>query len=525
VSMSHHRISRRDFLKILGTTGLFAPVFNFPGNTEGGQGSFQSRKSPAGPNIIILIFDAMSARHMSLFGYQRNTTPNIDKFAKTSTTFHQHHAVSNYTKPSTASLFTGVYPWSHRDMGYYTSLLNYFDDINMFKETKSKLYTLAFTHNIFAMTVLQQLSSDIDLLKPVQDLAIYDANKFLEIFKTDYSMGLYASEEWSVGGAAGPSYSLFINPILDIVKTLSFSKIEQMYKKTYPLGLVDNKFGKLFRLEDAIDWIIQCSTSVPQPYFGYFHLFPPHEPYAPREDFVNAFLGDNIYRVEKPESYFTQHYTQNQLNQFCDLYDRYLAYADSEFGRLLGILEKNGVLDNTYLILTSDHGQMFERGIHGHIITLYEPVIHIPLIFHAPGQVQGKDIYSPTSNTDVLPTILQLINRNLPTWLEGRPLPIDAQSQDPGRIIFSMDAKENNKMKPLTKAAFSAIQWPYKLNNYRGYPGYDNIDELFDLSNDPDELNNLAASHPAVVVDLKNELRKNQVIAEKKYIGFSVNQE
>ena len=498
-------------------------MFYLLGNIET-QGFVKPIKNATGTNVIILIFDAMSARHMSLYGYPRKTTPNIDRFVKTSTIFHQHHAASNYTKPSTASLLTGVLPWSHRALGYYSTLLELYDHANIFGETTSSFYTLAYTHNVLAMNVLQEFAAHIDLLKPLQELAAYNFD-LLDDFKNDYSMGFYATKEWSEGGFVGPSASLFINPIHNIIYTLTSSKVLAANKKLYPLGLIDNGFGDLFKLEDAINWIAQCSTSTPQPYLGYFHLLSPHEPYNPRVDFVGKFSGDNLYLPEKPTSYFSQGYTQEQLKQFRYLYDDYLAYADSEFGRLLGMLEKNGVLDNTYLILTSDHGQMFERGIHGHGITLYEPVIHIPLIIHAPGQTQGKDIYSPTSNIDVLPTILQLTNQRLPSWLEGEPLPIFGKSDNAQRLVFSMDGKENSKMKPLTKATFSAIQWPYKLNNYRGYPGYDNIDELFDLNNDPEELNNLAASHPTVVVDLKNELKKNQAIAEKRYLGHSIDQQ
>ena len=522
--MSHLRLSRRDFLKLLGTAGLFAPMSNLLRTVEA-QSRTQTRTNPTRPNIIILIFDALSARHMSLYGYQRKTTPNIDRFARTSTIFHQHHAASNYTKPSTASLLTGVLPWSHRALGYYSALLEFYDNANIFSETTSSFYTLAYSHNVLAMNVLEEFAAHINLLKPLQDLAAYDPDKLLGVFRNDYSTGFYATEEWSEGGSLGPSASFFMNPIIDIFQTLTSSNVLDANKKLYPLGLIDNGYQDLFKLEDAINWIAQCSTSTPQPYLGYFHLLPPHEPYHPRADFVGAFSGDNLYLPEKPTSYFSEGYTQEQLKQFRDLYDDYIAYADSEFGRLYGILEKNGTLDNTYLILTSDHGQLFERGIHGHAITLYEPVIHIPLIIHAPGQNQEKDIYSPTSNTDVLPTILQLANQSLPNWLEGKPLSIYAELAEAERFIFSMDGKRNSKFKPLTKATLSAIQWPYKLNNYRGYPGYDNVDELFDLGDDPEELNNLAASRPTIVAELKNELRKNQIIAEKKSIGSSINQD
>ena len=65
------------------------------------------------------------------------------------------------------------------------------------------------------------------------------------------------------------------------------------------------------------------------------------------------------------------------------------------------------MLDDTYVIVTSDHGEMFERGIRGHVTpTLYEPVIRVPLLIAKPGQREREDVYAPTSCVDLLPTLL-----------------------------------------------------------------------------------------------------------------------
>ncbi len=520
--MRHHwEISRRDFLKLLGATGLLFPASYLLRFTTA---QSQMENNPAKPNFIILAFDALSARHMSLYGYKRKTTPNIEKFAKTSTVFRQHHAACNYTKSSVASCLTGVLPWSHRALGYYSSLLKFYGNANIFGEITPDFYTRTYTENILVLTILNQLAAYIRQNKHMDDLAIYNGGKLTGIFKNDSSVGFYATEQLSQN-FSGTSDSLFINPILDIAQSLTSSAILQANAKSYPFGLVNNQHGNLFKLETVIDWIARSLPSTPQPYLSYFHLFPPHEPYSPRADFAGMFSGDGVQLIEKSTSFFSQGYTQEQLHYQCELYDEYIAFVDSEFGRLYGMLQENGALDNTYLILTSDHGQLFERGIHGHGTTLYESVIHIPLIIHAPGQNQREDIYSPTSNTDIVPTILQLTNQDLPNWLEGMPLPNYGGTEDAQRIIFSMEGKENQKMKPLTKATFSAIQWPYKLINYRGYPGYDNVDELFDLDNDPEELNNLAASRPSLVTNLKHKLQRNQTVAEQKAIRVSIKAE
>ena len=516
--MKHGQVTRRDLLKLFGAVGLFAPlskIFQHVDNQELGIGNSQT------PNIIILLFDTLSAGHMGLYGYGRNTTPNIDKFAKTSTVFHRNYSASNFTQPSTASLLTGVYPWSHRSLNFYTPLLKNFEKNNLFSKINSNFFTQTYTHNTFVMTILEQFEDYIDQLKPIEDLVVYDSNHLPNFFANDYPMGFYAAKRWR-DNYIGPSHSLFFNPVLSVLQSLASSQIQKANNKKYPLGLVDNQESYIFKLEDAIDWIAKSTVSTAQPYLGYYHLLPPHEAYRPRADFAGMFTDDKFTLPEKEDHYFSRGETQDKLEKYRDRYDEYIAFVDSEFGRLYKLLEENKTIDNTYFILTSDHGQLFERGIHGHGVTLFDHLLHIPLIIHAPDQTQGKDVFTPTSIIDIMPTLLKLTNQDIPDWLEGKNLPLFEEPGDARRIIFSMDGRENHKMAPLKKVTFSAIQWPYKLIHYRGYPGFDDVDELFRLDNDPEELDNLAASFPSIVAELKNEILEQQRIAEIKSIGISI---
>ena len=135
-------------------------------------------------------------------------------------------------------------------------------------------------------------------------------------------------------------------------------------------------------------------------------------------------------------------------------YDEYIAYTDSEFGRLIQSLEQKGILKDTVVILTSDHGEMFERGIHGHITpTLYEPLIHIPLIVAEPQQEKAFHVHTNTSSVDILPTLARLINEPFPEWCEGQILPLtDSDNLENERSIFSLEAKENPKHGPIKKS-------------------------------------------------------------------------
>src|SRR5512142_1327858 len=102
------KFSRRDFLK-LGSlvSGAFA-VSRLASHVP------LQQAASARPNILIIVFDAMSAKNLSLYGYRRKTTPNLERFARRATVFNQHYSPGNFTTPGTASLLTGLYPWTHR---------------------------------------------------------------------------------------------------------------------------------------------------------------------------------------------------------------------------------------------------------------------------------------------------------------------------------------------------------------------------------------------------------------------------
>src|SRR5260221_238692 len=105
-----NKLSRRDFLKIAAAFSAGTALSRFPFSLITG------RHQPAAgaKNIIILLFDAMSARHLSLYGYERKTTPNFARLAERSTVYHAHYSAANLTSPGTATTFTGMNPWKHR---------------------------------------------------------------------------------------------------------------------------------------------------------------------------------------------------------------------------------------------------------------------------------------------------------------------------------------------------------------------------------------------------------------------------
>jgi len=492
-------ISRRDFLK-LSAALLAAPLAAQWGRTTG------ATPPKDAPNILIVLFDTLSARHMSLYGYPRRTTPNLERLARISTVYHQHWAAGNFTTPGTASLLTGAYPWSHRAIHFYGKTLPAFDDNNLFSAFRG-WQRETYTHNNLAMGLLHQYRRHIEHLVPPGALALYDDRLAAGLFARDYPVAFY-SEERIRGYRTSIPTSLLLAYLSKGHYALRRKMLNETYAQNFPLGLPDNYNDQIFLLEDAIDWIIARSGHLPRPFLAYYHLWPPHEPSAPRAEFVGAFDDTPPGVPDKPLHIFRSNVPAQDIPRERTHYDEYLAYADAEFGRLLDALQANGRLEDTLVVLTSDHGQMFERGILGHITpVLYEPLLHIPLLIHHPGQQERIDIHTPTSAVDLLPALTRWNALPPLAYAEGQPLPQTTASPAGERPIFAVDAKENAKTAPLTTATFAVRLGDYKLIHYIGYPQADGVSELYDLRSDPEELRDLSRARPELVTALLQRLQ------------------
>jgi arylsulfatase A-like enzyme len=241
-----------------------------------------------------------------------------------------------------------------------------------------------------------------------------------------------------------------------------------------------------------------------RPFLAYLHLWAPHEPYKPTREFDSLFL-DNFRPANKPAHRLGENTPNSRLNNRRQNYDEYIANVDAEFGRLANFLSQRA-LDETCLVVTSDHGQSFERGVEGHVTKLlYEPLIHIPLIVSAPGQQARQDIFSPTNNVDLLPTLLHLAGKEIPDWAEGDLLPGLGGTYSPDRATFSIEAKANPAYAPLTKATVTMVEDRYKQIYYTGYESEDSF-ELYDLQDDTEELHDLYPEAPAFARALREEL-------------------
>jgi arylsulfatase A-like enzyme len=353
--------------------------------------------------------------------------------------------------------------------------------------------------------LLEQFQADIDDFVSREELFLlsnYYADLLLQRDFTTFSQAEFLLF-WK---DYGPPASLFFSRLSRSNRLGKEAALNQKYLQRFPRG-VPNSVLAYFTLEQAIDWLVQRTQTTAEPYCGYFHLLPPHHPYTTRADFIDRFQ-DGWQPPVKPESLFSKGtYDTATLNEQRRHYDEFICYVDAEFSRLFEQLHHNGALENTYLIFTSDHGELFERGLFMHSTpALYEAITHIPLIIWPPGQSQRVDIHTPTSSVDLLPTLLSLASLPTPEWCQGQPLPtFGAPGQEP-RPVFAMDAKINSKFTPLTKGSFALYLGTHKLTGYFGYEEGADFYEFYDLEQDPHELNDLYPLNPSLAMQMQAEL-------------------
>jgi arylsulfatase A-like enzyme len=496
-------LTRRDFLKVAALAPLLGlAVRQLPA-------AARQAPAPNRPNVVVIVFDTLSAKHMSLYGYPRQTTPNLERFAKRATVFHQHYAGGNFTSPGTSSLLTAAYPWTQRCFNFQSTVTKEYEQKSLFQVFDTAgYYRVAYTHNWLVVQLLNQFRGDISYWKPMRELCLTDTEFSDRLFPNDHDVA-YSTERMMLVRNPTGTGSLFLSVLGNILESNDQNKLLEKYKPLFPRGLPTNNETMLFVLEEAIDWIQSELQQAPRPFLGYFHLLPPHEPYNTRREFIGRFDHDGVVEVPKPlHPLSATSFDEPQEGIFRRHYDEYVAYADAEFGRLYDFMEQAGLFDTTYVVFTSDHGQILERGTRGHLNPLlYESIVRIPLIISSPGQTQRVNVRTPTSCVDVLPTLAHLIGQPLPAWSEGTLLPTLGGQVQPERSVFTVEAKSNAKQAPLTEATVSMVKDQYKLIHYRGYgKGYDNFFELYDLKNDPEELMNVYSADRSRAAALQGEL-------------------
>lgn len=495
---SSRGLTRREFLKLISLTpvGIFSrPLSNCLPKADVGA-----------PNIIILVFDAWSQHHVSLYGYPRLTMPNLDRFAASATVYHNHYTAGTFTTVATSSLLTGLHPWSHRALQLGAIVTPQHAAHSIFSVLSSTHATLGYAQNEFADQVIYGLDANLDQHIDNWAFSAQDSNFYgASVFDRRNQIAFASIEDNLLRREKGNDSSMFLGPLLRLYFLRKRLKFVRQHKAHYPHGLPNS--SELFTLDDVVDGAIETLKTIQQPTLAYFHFYPPHDPYCPTSDFFETFK-DGWRAPYKPIHDLSESkLTLRKLASERQYYDEFVASWDQEVGRLFDFLQESGLTQDSYIFVTADHGELFERGITGHFTKLlYDPLIHVPLIVSTPGQAARQDVYSFTSSVDLAPTIASIAGKSNEPWMEGQLLPLLGGEEDDHRSIFSIDAKMNSSFGPLKNFSVSLTRDHHRLVWY-SYPK-DNYEkfEFFDLDADYDELDDLFPASPELALEMKDEL-------------------
>ena len=343
------------------------------------------------PNVLLVVLDTVRADHLSSWGYDKETSPNLDVLAKKSALFKNVTSVSSWTLPAHASMFTGNFIFKHGAHENHQKL----DDtqVTLAEIFREKGYaTAGFIGGPYCK-------------------AKYGVGQGFEYYNDRLDFFEYQHTE----------------DLLSVRRMLQFFSME-IGKKV--LGLDGERTASEIN-QDVKKWLNKNGR---KPYFLFINYFDAHDPYDPPMAYRELFTSDN--RDEKalnflvrdiyfsPEERYKFTTVDDELRKLMvALYDAEIRELDYHFNSLLKYMEDEGYLENTIVVITSDHGEEFlEHGGTLHKQTLYTEVLEVPLLVYYPQMIRPQLIRTRVSNIDIFPTILSLAGIDVPEGIDALDL-------------------------------------------------------------------------------------------------------
>lgn len=402
-------------------------------------------------NIILMTLDTVRADHLSCYGYHRTTSPNLDKLAEKSIFYSNAIAPSSWTLPSHASLFTGKFTTSH--------------GVRFNPEGSLKLLSAIEGPSAWQKYRASGLAENENTLAQI-------------LKQAGYQTGAVVGGPW-------------LKKIFGLNKGFDFYDDSQINSYNGRLAPQINKC--------AMKWLKEIRQ---HNFFLFLNYFDPHSPYTAPSKYVKKFIP-----------YVPPHKKRKLSNEeIVTIYDAEILYMDHYIGRFMDFLKDHHLYDNTWFIITSDHGELLgEHGkfYHGHY--LYQPELYIPLLIKYPGsEVPTQKSKNPIQLIDILPLICNRLDITLPSGIQGgcppdighpviaETYPLEALSRDGHwRACF----KEGLK---------------YIWNSHGNHL-------LFDLKLDPGEMKNLVDEQPNTASNMSQALNDYMVNLPKP--GFARNEQ
>ncbi|MCH2170862.1 sulfatase [Myxococcota bacterium] len=433
-----------------------------------------------GPNLLVLMLDTASAKHFGAYGYEAATTPNLDAFARDATVYERASSTSNWTLPSHASIFTGLYPSRHGATGSDGWLAD-------------KYPTLA--------EVLGAAGYDTYL---------FSANPFVSE-EHNLAQGFEITEyTWS------PRWRGAVDAYME-GRDYEGDERRSRFVPFKDAGVV---IGQAF-----LDW--EGERDPNRPFFAFLNFMEVHRPwYVTREELSRfldeplvdlAFEMDHGYASRHAHSFGFESYGSTELKALAGIYDASIRHLDDVVGSLLDRLRERGRFEDTVIVVVSDHGDATgQNGRLGHEYSLYDTLLHVPLMIRHPDGFGPARVAAPVQSVDLYPTLLELAGVDAPVGhpVEGRSL----RDVDPERAANRPIVGEYlvPKTKPLEAVArrhpdLDRSPWlrplrSIELGGEKLILPEEGDPLFFDLESDPQEVEDLARVRPGRVRALRERL-------------------
>ena len=442
---------------------------------------------PDRPNIVLLTIDALSAPHMSLYGYSRPTTPELAQFAQGAVTFDRAYANANFTTPGVATILTGTLPWTNRAL-------------------QLPVWPLTYTRRTSLPAVLERAGYRTGYVSTnaIAGAAKQGFGQYFEFASTD-----------RIGHVTlcADRLSKYLRYVCAASELSPLQELDDLAARLRgpPHNL---EHDPRLAIAPALRWLASADRS--KPIFLWVHLFPPHSPYAVPPPFLGRFDASardrNAATTQPYWGWLQSRLTAPHVQVLEARYDEAIAYSDAYAGPFLqSALQMLG--PNTAIVLSADHGESFAHGYGAHTGPgLYNEIIHVPLVIKLPGETAGKRCDTPVEQADIAPTLAALAGVPAPADWEGQSLigacgDTESGGPDSDRAIFSMNFEQNPRFGALKTGSVAVVQGRWKLIHYMGaihYPFMPALhDELYDVVADPGERTDLAAQQPEVVRQLR----------------------
>lgn len=415
---------------------------------------------PDAPNVLLIVMDTVRAQSLSLYGYERETSPQLSRFARRGVAFDQAISTAPWTTPSHAALFTGHYPfecstdWDKPLDGRYPTLAEILG--------ANGYATAGFVANTFGCG-----------------------------YETGLDRGFLHYEDYSATVGESVISSSLLRSLIhsDSLRRLSGNHQVVTRKSAAEIN------------RDFLAWQ-QRQTA--RPFFAFLNYLDAHEPYLPPPPFDRKF-GTSAHKDQYQARhdlrisfrYGREHLSAEETQAEIDDYDGAIAYLDQQIGLLLAELERRGTLKNTLVVITADHGESFgEHKDYGHGNSLYLSLLHVPLLIIYPARVPAdRRIDDPISLRDLPETILDLAGIGDKAKIPGYSLACHWASGFPREDPETSPVLSEVNVGPIRPGRYpagkaakmqSVLQEPiHYIRNANGQ------EEIYNIVKDPDEESNL----------------------------------